>query len=69
MESRVDQLISILGLEGVQNTIIGDHNIRGVSGGEKKRVNIGIEMIQLPRILFMDEATTGLDSMNALKIT
>ncbi len=64
----VDELISLLGLDKVRNTRIGDERIRGISGGEKKRVNIGIELIQNPNLLFLDEPTTGLDSSTALSV-
>ena len=64
----MENLIDLLGLKAVQNSIIGDEKIRGISGGEKKRVNIGIQMILYPWILFLDEPTTGLDSLTALKI-
>lgn len=47
---------------------MGGVSVRGISGGEKKRVNIGIELIQNPNLLFLDEPTTGLDSTNALSI-
>eukprot|EP01114_Cavostelium_apophysatum_P015588 TRINITY_DN4279_c0_g1_i1.p1 TRINITY_DN4279_c0_g1~~TRINITY_DN4279_c0_g1_i1.p1 ORF type:complete len:767 (-),score=153.56 TRINITY_DN4279_c0_g1_i1:58-2358(-) len=58
----VDEVIQILQLEGVENTIIGDNDKRGISGGERKRVNVGIELVSEPRALFLDEPTTGLDS-------
>jgi len=44
---------------------VGTEFIRGVSGGERKRTNIGMELIISPGILFLDEPTTGLDSSTA----
>jgi len=44
---------------------VGTEFIRGVSGGERKRTNIGLELIIRPGILFLDEPTTGLDSSTA----
>jgi len=44
---------------------VGTAFIRGVSGGERKRVNIGMELITSPGILFLDEPTTGLDASTA----
>ena len=48
-----------------QNTPIGNEATRGISGGEKKRTSIGVELLTDPQILFMDEPTTGLDSTTA----
>ena len=45
---------------------IGDDLIRGVSGGERKRTSIGMELVTNPNILFLDEPTTGLDAATAL---
>jgi ABC-type multidrug transport system ATPase subunit len=61
--ARVESVISALGLEvtsffnrkGCRNTYIGDSQHRGVSGGERKRVTIGIELVTDPHILFLDE--------------
>ena len=44
---------------------VGTEFIRGISGGERKRTNIGMELIISPGILFLDEPTTGLDSSTA----
>lgn len=68
MKAIVDELIDLLGLEKVWNTRIGSDQVRGISGGEKKRVNIGVELIQTPNLLFLDEPTTGLDSYTAYQI-
>ncbi|KAJ2814494.1 hypothetical protein FBU31_007267, partial [Coemansia sp. 'formosensis'] len=59
---RVNTVIRQLRLEGARNTKIGDAATRGVSGGERKRVSIGTELLSNPRLLFLDEPTSGLDS-------
>lgn len=63
--ARVSNLLEQLGLMRVANTIIGDEGHRGVSGGERRRVSIGIDIVHDPLILFLDEPTSGLDSTNA----
>uniref|UniRef100_A0A8B9S570 ABC transporter domain-containing protein n=1 Tax=Apteryx owenii TaxID=8824 RepID=A0A8B9S570_APTOW len=64
-EERVTQIISELGLSKVADAKVGTELIRGVSGGERKRTNIGMELITEPPVLFLDEPTTGLDSSTA----
>ncbi|KAJ2242804.1 hypothetical protein GGI13_006832, partial [Coemansia sp. RSA 455] len=59
---RVNTVIRQLRLEAARNTKIGDAGTRGVSGGERKRVSIGTELLTDPRLLFLDEPTSGLDS-------
>ncbi|CAI0402397.1 unnamed protein product [Linum tenue] len=65
---RAIDVIQELGLERCQDTIIGGSFVRGVSGGERKRVSIGNEIIINPSLLFLDEPTSGLDSTTALRI-
>ncbi|NWY58640.1 ABCG2 protein, partial [Chionis minor] len=62
---RVNQIINELGLSKVADSKVGTQFTRGVSGGERKRTNIGMELITDPAILFLDEPTTGLDASTA----
>eukprot|EP00043_Microstomoeca_roanoka_P000728 m.28780 g.28780 ORF g.28780 m.28780 type:complete len:766 (+) comp10476_c0_seq2:346-2643(+) len=65
---RVDGIITELGLAKCQNTVLGNDLIRGVSGGERKRCNIGTELVVDPSLIFLDEPTTGLDAFNAQNV-
>ncbi|CAL5430385.1 unnamed protein product [Camellia sinensis] len=67
-EKRAINVIDELGLERCQDTTIGSSFVRGVTGGERKRVCIGNEIIINPSLLFLDEPTSGLDSTTALRI-
>jgi ABC-type multidrug transport system ATPase subunit len=62
------QIIAELGLNKAKDTMIGDERRRGVSGGERKRCNIGVELIKSPSCLFLDEPTSGLDSFQAQSV-
>ncbi|XP_054599691.1 broad substrate specificity ATP-binding cassette transporter ABCG2b isoform X2 [Nothobranchius furzeri] len=63
--SRVEAVVEDLGLTDCADTKIGTEFLRGVSGGERKRCSIGMELITSPSLLFLDEPTTGLDSNTA----
>ncbi|KAK4431198.1 ABC transporter G family member 1 [Sesamum alatum] len=65
---RVQALIDQLGLRNAAKTVIGDEGHRGVSGGERRRVSIGIDIIHDPILLFLDEPTSGLDSTSAYMV-
>ncbi|XP_057729423.1 pleiotropic drug resistance protein 1-like [Arachis stenosperma] len=57
-----DYIMKILGLEVCADTMVGDEMIRGISGGQKKRVTTGEMLVGPARVLFMDEISTGLDT-------
>jgi ATP-binding cassette subfamily G (WHITE) protein 2 len=66
--SRVEDAMQRLGLLHCRNTIIGDELKRGVSGGERKRVCVAVELLRRPNVLMLDEPTSGLDSASALSL-
>ena len=65
---KVDLLLSVLGMHECADTIAGNAVIRGISGGQKKRLTIGEFMITNARVLLLDEPTTGLDAAVARDI-
>lgn len=67
-EARAEEIIKLLSLEGARNTIIGSPEKKGISGGERKRTAIAMEMITNPDILFLDEPTSGLDTFSAYNV-
>ena len=67
-KDEIEKLLRVLGLYKVKDTYVGDQYMRGVSGGEKKRVSIGVELIKKPKYIFLDEPTSGLDSFQALSV-
>ncbi|PCH38575.1 ABC transporter [Wolfiporia cocos MD-104 SS10] len=66
--ARVDSVIGQLGLVHIRDVRIGDGENRGISGGEMRRVSIGLELVARPDILILDEPTSGLDSVSAKKV-
>lgn len=67
-DRKVKELMSELGLVGVQDTIVGSIVKKTISGGERKRTSIGVELITDPSVILLDEPTSGLDSFKAKKI-
>lgn len=60
--NRVERVIQLLKLSGCANTLVGNNLVRGVSGGEKKRVTVAEALVSNARLLCMDEISTGLDA-------
>ncbi|KAK4283280.1 hypothetical protein QN277_000247 [Acacia crassicarpa] len=65
----VESTIIAMGLQDCADTVIGNWHLRGISGGEKRRVSIALEILMRPRLLFLDEPTSGLDSASAFFVT
>jgi ABC-type multidrug transport system ATPase subunit len=61
MNAIVESTIVEMGLQDCADTPIGNWHLRGLSGGERRRVSIGLEILTRPRMLFLDEPTSGLD--------
>ena len=68
LEQRIQQILTQLGLQGVQDVIIGSPEKKGISGGQRKRVNLAMELLTDPSVLFLDEPTSGLSSEDALMV-
>lgn len=67
-QQRTEELIKILNLESCADTLVGNTIKKGISGGERKRTSIAMELITNPPVLFLDEPTSGLDTQNAYSV-
>jgi ATP-binding cassette, subfamily G (WHITE), member 2 len=65
---RAEQALRDLNLYHVRESKVGGAFARGLSGGEKRRLTLGTQLVKRPQVLFMDEPTSGLDSFTAYKI-
>lgn len=66
--SRIELVMKLMGISHCRNVIVGDSRRKGVSGGERKRLCIAMELLTKPKLLFLDEPTSGLDSSTALSV-
>jgi ABC-type multidrug transport system ATPase subunit/ABC-type multidrug transport system permease subunit len=68
IEKLVERMITELGLSHCADTIVGGALIKGISGGERKRTSVGVELVTKPALVFLDEPTSGLDSFSAVQL-
>jgi ABC-type multidrug transport system ATPase subunit len=67
LEKRIENILASLGLTDQSNTIVGDLFLKGLSGGQKRRLSVALEALTDPNTLFLDEPTSGLDAESALQ--
>jgi ABC-type multidrug transport system ATPase subunit len=68
VDRRVAAVLEQLGLKGTENVLVGSPENKGISGGQRKRVNLAMELLTDPLVLFLDEPTSGLSSEDALAV-
>ncbi|GLC46814.1 hypothetical protein PLESTM_001929100 [Pleodorina starrii] len=64
----VELFARLLGIDHVMNTVVGNEMLKGISGGQKRRVTVGEMAVGFANVLMLDEITNGLDSNSALAI-
>ena len=67
-QQKAESILMKMGLRDCANTLVGNEMVKGISGGEKRRVTIAIQILTDPRVLFLDEPTSGLDAFTASSI-
>lgn len=68
LDKLTERMLRELGLKDCADTIVGGALIKGISGGERKRTSVGVELVVKPALVFLDEPTSGLDSFSAVQL-
>lgn len=66
--AEIDELLRSVGLEEFQHTRAGSEITRGLSSGNKRRLSVALALVKRPKILFLDEPTSGVDSASAVRM-
>jgi ABC-type multidrug transport system ATPase subunit len=68
LDNLTEIMLEELGLQSCADVLVGGALLKGISGGERKRTSVGVELVTHPALVFLDEPTSGLDSHNALQL-
>lgn len=68
LDQLTETMLGALGLKHCADTLVGGPLLKGISGGERKRTSIGVELVTKPSLVFLDEPTSGLDSYSAEQV-
>ena len=68
IKAKIDDILNKLEIQQTRDVIIGDAVKKGISGGQRKRVNLAMELITEPSLLFLDEPTSGLASEDTINV-
>eukprot|EP00523_Entomoneis_sp_CCMP467_P003908 CAMPEP_0168742096 /NCGR_PEP_ID=MMETSP0724-20121128/12860_1 /TAXON_ID=265536 /ORGANISM="Amphiprora sp., Strain CCMP467" /LENGTH=679 /DNA_ID=CAMNT_0008789635 /DNA_START=46 /DNA_END=2085 /DNA_ORIENTATION=+ len=68
IQELTESMLSALGLTNCADTFVGGALLKGISGGERKRTSVAVELVTRPHLVFLDEPTSGLDSFNAVQL-
>merc|ERR1711966_644788 len=66
--ARIDAILSTVGLNDCADTKVGNQFLKGLSGGQKRRLSLAVSLLTDPKVLFLDEPTSGLDAAAAAAI-
>lgn len=67
-DARADELIRTLGLRPCANNVVGNELLKGISGGEKRRLSLAVELLSDPAVILADEPLSGLDAFTARNV-
>lgn len=68
LDKLTERMLRELGLVSCADTFVGGPLLKGISGGERKRTSVGVELVVRPALVFLDEPTSGLDSFSAVQL-